>query len=320
MDRRALIRWGALGLAALPSVARADDVQTDSPETISLWPAAPPGGGNVAPVPDLLALPGGDRQWKGIAQPALAVFRPRNPDGSAVLIMPGGGYGFLAAEAEGTAPARRLNASGVAAFVLTYRLPGEGWRDRADVPLQDAQRAMRLVRAQAARFGIDSTRIGVLGFSAGGHLAASLATRFEATLYDAIDAADRQSARPDFAALLYPVVTLLPPFAHEASVANLLGSAAPADLRAAHSPERLVTVTTPPCFLAAAADDGVVPVDNALALFAALRSTGIPAELHVFERGGHGFGLGGDGPAAAWPDLLLRWGAQRGIFRGSATG
>jgi acetyl esterase/lipase len=176
------------------------------------------------------------------------------------------------------------------------------------VPLEDAMRAIRLVRAGAAQYGVDPVRIGVLGFSAGGHLAAMLALRANADLYVPVDVADRDSARPLFAALLYPVITMLPPYAHEASREMLLGDNATLAERAAYSCERLVTRGAPPMFLAAAADDSDVPVQNTLAMFAALRRAQVPAEMHIFERGGHGFGLGNsDQPLSAWPQLLLAW-------------
>jgi acetyl esterase/lipase len=318
MNRRSVMRLGALAAAgfSLPGMAAA----ADSPEIIPLWPSVPPGGEGVAltarTAPDASGG-AGDRDISGIARPTLTVFRPAAPDGSAILIVPGGGYSFEAIDAEGIFPALRFTQSGVTAFVLTYRLPSEGWKNGADVPMQDAQRAMRLIRARGMKdYGIDVARIGVIGFSAGGHLAASLATKSNRQTYAPLDKADEYDARPSFAALLYPVITMLPSYAHEASAEKLLGVKAPQALREAYSVERVVTADTPPCFLCAAADDPDVPAENTLMMFAALRTAKVPAEMHIFERGGHGFGLGGaaGSPAAAWPDLLSRWGVVHGFF------
>lgn len=325
MDRRSVIGLGVLGVAAIPLHVSAEDIPLPSPsaETIPLWPSVPPGGENVELKPTTVeqsTAPGEyhDRLLSGIATPLLTVFRPRAPDGSAMLIAPGGGYSFEDFDGEGVEPALRLNQAGVTAFVLVYRLPGEGWQNRADVPLQDAQRALRIIRSRGpSDYGIDPARIGMLGFSAGGHLTASLATRFATPVYAPVDALDTIDARPDFTALLYPVITMLPPFAHEASCEKLLGRDASIALRAACSPERAVNAETPPCFLCAAADDIDVPIDNSLAMLAALRRANVPAEMHLFERGGHGFALRGAAglPASVWPELLLRWGASRGYFR-----
>jgi acetyl esterase/lipase len=280
--------------------------------TMLLWPGRPPGGQELAlklqieersPNPDAFH----DRVLTGIGHPALHVFSPELPGGAALLIAPGGGYRELAIDAA-IAAAKHFASAGITSFVLVYRLPREGWRDSTLVPLQDAMRAMRLVRASAARFNIDSGRVGVLGFSAGGHLAATLATRGDASVYAGIDAVDRESATPAFAALLYPVITMLPPFAHEASREMLLGDVAPRAERAAWACERHVGPGTPPMFLAAAADDPYVAPDNSLLMFAALRRARIPAELHMFEQGGHGFGLGATGqPVSSWPGLLRNW-------------
>lgn len=318
LNRRAVLGLSALALsgAVVPAAAQ------ESFETIDLWPGVPPGGEGLdlanrkidfGPVPT-------DRHLSSIAKPILTVLRPEKPDGSALLIAPGGGYSYEAFDFEGMATADEFAARGITCFVLTYRLPYEGWTDGRDVPLQDAQRAMRLIRARGPKdFGLDTARAGVLGFSAGGHLAGSLATRSEAKVYAPVDEADDLDARPSFAALIYPVVTMLPPFAHEASCFRLLGANAPTALRAAYSVERAVTVDTPPCFLCSAADDPDVPVDNSLGLFASLRAAKVPAEMHIFEDGGHGFGLGVDGlPDMQWPELFFRWGQSRKFFRNAA--
>jgi len=213
--------------------------------------------------------------------------------------------------------ARHFNRAGVTCFVLRYRLPAEGWQGKSDVPLQDAQRAMRLVRANAATYGVDPARIGFMGFSAGGHVACSIATRFAAKVYDPIDAADRADARPSFSVPMYPVVTM-GPGAHSGSRDRLLGFDAPADLIDAYSCEKHVPADCPPTFMALAADDTTVPpMPNAGAYYAALQAAKIPSEMHMFEVGGHGFGIARTQgrPTAAWPGLLLRWGASHGFFK-----
>ena len=320
MDRRSLIGLTALTVAAFPLRAHAASVP--SSDTIPLWPSTPPGGTGLELRPETTERSTSpdlhDRILSGIARPELTVFQSIDPDGSAILIAPGGGYSFEAWDTEGAAPAMLLSAMGVTAFVLTYRLPSEGWKNGPIVPLQDAQRAMRVIRARGPRdYGIDPARIGVLGFSAGGHLAASLATGFATPRYAPVDDADAYDTRPSFAALLYPVITMLKPFAHEASCERLLGRNASKSLRAAHSVERGVTAGTPPTFLCAAVDDADVPIDNSLSMFASLRAARVGSAMHLFEKGGHSFGLGIPGePISRWPDLFLRWGAAHGFFRG----
>ena len=204
---------------------------------------------------------------------------------------------------------------GITCFILRYRLPGEGWANRSDVPLQDAQRAMRLIRANAARYGIDPAKLSAIGFSAGGHVAASLATRSAATVYGAVDAADSQSARPVIAGLMYPVVTM-GEGAHPSSREMMLGSSPSPQAVGAYSVERNVPADTVPSFLCLAADDTVVPpTQNSVALYAALRAAKIPTEMHVFEAGGHGFSLhwAQGKPCAVWPELFQAWAATHGF-------
>jgi acetyl esterase/lipase len=320
VSRRLLLAGAALSaLVAGSTAGSAPDILPDfgTTENIPLWPGTPPGGEGIdlslriaerSPEPQKFHL----RAMSGIARPAICVVPPVSPNGAALLIMPGGGYRELSVDTAFDA-AKRFAQAGVTGFVLLYRLPHEGWRDAANVPLQDALRAMRLLHATAARYAIDPDRIGVLGFSAGGHLAASLSLRSEAALYAAVDSADRDNARPAFAALLYPVITMLPPYAHEASREMLLGDNPTLAQRKAYSCERLVTRAAPPMFLAAAADDADVPVQNTLAMFAALRRARMAPEMHIFERGGHGFGLGDPAePLSAWPELLLQWSRSHG--------
>jgi acetyl esterase/lipase len=319
-SRRQFLAAGA-GLATLAAIpARAQLAPGD--ESLALWPGAIPGDRHATiarKIEDQSKDPAHPDRWvTGIAKPMLVVRRPARPNGAAVLVMPGGGYGFLSYDNEGTEQAAWLNARGITAFILLYRLPGEGWNQRQLVPLQDAQRAMRVIRSRAGDFGIDPARVAVLGFSAGGHLAGSLATRFGEQVYAPVDAADRLSARPDLAGLLYPVVSMEAPFTHGGSRDNLLGADAPAALRRGASVETRVTKDTPPTFLVHSGDDGLVPVANSIALYNALLAAGRPAALHVFDESGHGYGVRPKPPmtTAAWPELFHAYGVRKGVFRG----
>ncbi|TDW59932.1 acetyl esterase/lipase [Novosphingobium sp. PhB55] len=307
----------AAALTILPRLARAQTSAQD--EVVPLWPGAAPGA-PAAPihrkVADQSRDPAKPDRWvTGIDRPVLVVKRPARPNGSAMLIVPGGGYGFLSYDNEGTSQAAWLNARGVTAFILLYRLPGEGWSQREDVPLQDAQRAMRLIRAGASRFGIDPGKVGVLGFSAGGHLAGSLATRHSERVYQPVDQADSQSAAPQVAGLVYPVVSLLAPFTHVGSRDNLLGPGSTPAMQKPRSVEERVDGATCPTFLVHAADDGLVPPANSIALFQALQEAKRASALHIFENGGHGFGvrLPATMQAAAWPSLFASFAATHGV-------
>lgn len=287
-----------------------------SKERFPLWPGMPPGAPRAMPRPEWQMYPDPTypQLWiKGIAVPEVNVFRPALADGSAILAIPGGGYGFIAVQNEGLHPAERFNADRTTVFVLSYRLPGEGWANRALVPLSDAQRAMRLIRARAGDFRIDPNRLGVLGFSAGGHLAADLSVSFDQPIYAPIDAADRLSARPAFAGLIYPVATFQP-FTHAGSRDSLLGPDAPAGLVHARSPELHITSATPPSFVVHAFDDPLVPIDNSLAWIAAARAAKASVEAHLIAEGGHGFGLHlpRDNPGSRWPDLFALWMRKHG--------
>jgi len=256
-----------------------------------------------------------DRMIGHIVRPRLDIFRPAKPNGAAVILAPGGGYRYVVIDKEGYELARWLAARGVTAYVLFYRLPGDGWANGADVPLADAQRAVRLVRSRAKQDGIDPTRIAFGGFSAGGHVATSLLTRFDAGVYDPVDGADARPARPDALAGFYPVVSMDPAIAHAGSREKLLGAAPDAVREALYSPERNVRPDQPPLFLLHAEDDDVVKVENSVRLRAAARAVGTLCESHFFERGGHGFGLMKTAglPVAIWPELLWAWLGSHGI-------
>ncbi|WP_421938052.1 alpha/beta hydrolase [Phenylobacterium sp.] len=300
----------ASAAAATPALAQA----SDPTEVVKLWPGRPPGAPAVLPltkITDRVATTGWqDRYATDIGEPLMTVFRPARPNGAAALIAPGGGYIRVVIDKEGFEVARRLAEAGITSFVLRYRLPREGWADASDVPLQDAQRAIRLIRASGYK------RVLALGGSAGGHVAASLATGHARPLYAHVDAADAHPARPDLSALLYPVIDMAKPHAHAGSREALLGPSPTPEAEAKYSPHRQVTADTPPTFLVHAADDPSVPVENALDYLAALRAARVPAEAHIFEEGGHGFGirLAQGKPAAAWPDLLVSWLGRRGFL------
>jgi acetyl esterase/lipase len=225
-------------------------------------------------------------------------------NGSAVIVCPGGGYVRLAMDIEGTDVARMLNSIGVSAFVLKYRMVEYGH----PAPLQDALRAIRLVRSRAAEFAVRPDRIGMMGFSAGGHLAASAATLFDAPEGRTGAPLDATSGRPDFVALLYPVITLQPPFAHAGSRQSLLGPNPDPMLIQRMSLENAVTKDTSPTFLVHTFEDTAVPLENSLLFYQALRRAGVPAELHLYEKGPHGFGLRpGLGPTSEWPKRFAEW-------------
>jgi len=283
---------------------------------IDLWPAAAPGLPALPPAELVKPRPGtGILEVTGVSRPRLMVIRPERANGSAALVMPGGGYTRLIAAPEGPEIARWLAAQGWTVFVLLYRLPGDGWANRADTPLQDAQRAIRLIRSRAASFGIRPDRIAAFGSSAGGHLCCDLATRFAVPVYAAVDAADRLSARPDFAAAAYPVQTMAEPHVHRGSRARLLGADPSPELVKAHSPENNVRPDCPPFLLMHAEDDPTVSPENSLRMRSALKAAGVRVETHLFPDGGHGFGIAGvaSKTTAIWPELLARSARSYGL-------
>ncbi len=297
IDRRSL-----LGMAAVLAASGKAGAETQ-PETIALWPDAPPG--NMGPSGRETVSSKGS--LTNVSRPRLIVYRPAHPDGTAAVVIAGGGYAHIEAGNESTPTCQWLQSLGITAFELIYRLPEDGWP--AAAPFQDGQRAMRIVRGRATDFGIDPARIGIIGFSAGGHLAGMTAVQPAKSLYAPVDSTDSVSARPDFAALIYPVLTMMPPFDHTHSRREILGSHPSEADSIAYSVERHVDAQTPPTFLAQAADDPISPLDNSLMMFAALRAAKVAAELHVFQSGGHGWGLGRPGTEVhAWPELFITWG------------
>jgi acetyl esterase/lipase len=261
-------------------------------------------------------------------KPSLTIWLPRadKANGTAVVICPGGGYGALATDHEGRQVAEWLNSLGVAAFMLKYRL-APAYHHPAMI--QDAQRAIRTVRYWAAapefktqnsKFKIDSNRVGIMGFSAGGHLASSAGTHFDAGKPDAADAIERMSCRPDFLILIYPVISFTTEYTHVGSRTNLLGKTPDPALVESFSNEKQVTAETPPTFLVHTSGDKGVPAENSVLFYLALRKAKVPAELHIYEKGGHGFGMARDAKhfdpiLVSWPDRCRDWMSVRGLLK-----
>jgi acetyl esterase/lipase len=290
---------GAQPPAAEPYRMTAVDTAHGDREFHLLWPDGAPGAKGDEPVD----------------KPKITVYRAPadRATGAAVVVCPGGGYRVVAADHEGKQVALWLNSLGVSAFVLQYRL---GERYSHPAPLQDAQRAIRMVRSRAKEWSVDPKRIGILGFSAGGHLASTAATHFDDGQPDSADPIEREGSRPDFAVLCYAVISLLDPVAHAGSRRSLLGDPADPALVERLSNERQVTARTPPTFLWHTADDSAVPVENSLQFFEALHRAGVPAELHVFPHGKHGLGLApGDPSVSQWPRLCAVWMEGLGLLK-----
>lgn len=284
----------AVGLSYLAAAAE--------PKVELLWPDGAPGAKGQAE---------GDK-------PTLTIYVPpqEKATGAAIVICPGGGYGALATDHEGLQIGQWLNSFGVAGFMVKYRHSRTGAGYGHPAPLQDAQRAVRIVRSRAQEWGVDPNRIGILGFSAGGHLASSAITHFNESFYEAKDKIDRVSCRPDFAVLVYPVISFTEPFTHVGSRRNLLGANPDPALVEKMSSEKQVTPQTPPTFLIATWEDTGVPAENSIYFYLALRKAKVPAEMHIFLKGPHGFGLGQkiEG-TSAWPGLCQKWMERAGFLK-----
>jgi len=272
------------------------------------------------PKADLL-WPNGAPGAKGnedIDQPSIApyVVAAGRGTGTAVVVCPGGGYRNLAMDHEGDQVAKWLNSLGVTAFVLKYRL---GPKYHHPVELGDAQRAIRTVRSKAAEYRVEPDRIGIMGFSAGGHLASTAGTHFDAGDANAADPIDRMSSRPDFLVLGYPVISFTTSYTHVGSLQNLLGDNADTRLVESLSNELQVTAQTPPTFLFHTTADTTVPVENSVLFYLALRKAGVPAEMHIYERGPHGLGLAPlDEAVSSWPARLAAWLRVHGLLNAAA--
>lgn len=278
-------------------------------QILTLWEGDPPnyretGEVTIFDTADIVRV-------RNVQKPDIAIFLPskKNATGEAVVICPGGGYGILAYDWEGSDIARWLNSRGIAAFVLKYRLPGS----KSNIvphksPLMDAQRALRIVRANAEMWNIDPAKIGVMGFSAGGHLASTLSTHYDGGDPSSPDPVEQVSCRPDFSVLVYPVISFTEDFQHSGSRINLIGEDADEELINYYSNELQVTKDTPPAILIHSDDDNGVPVENSIAYYKALRNNEINSELHIYPYGGHGYSLAiGQGHLSTWPDRVIDW-------------
>ncbi|MBS4072719.1 MAG: alpha/beta hydrolase [Algoriphagus sp.] len=277
--------------------------------TLPLWPGNPP----LQNASDLKEedTQQGILRIANVQTPTIEVYLPTKQiaTGEAVVIFPGGGYGILAYDWEGTDFAKWLNAQGIAGIVVKYRLPiSKSLTDAKEVPLMDAQRAIRLVRKNAEAWNIDPTKVGVMGFSAGGHLASTLSTQYNHEVNRPKDEIDAIAARPDFSILVYPVISFRDAAVHSGSRKNLVGEHASQELMDRFSGELNVNAQTPPTFLVHAQDDKGVPIENSLLYYQALHKHGVKASLHIYPTGGHGFGFGlGKGAVESWREVLLTW-------------
>ena len=241
-----------------------------------------------------------------VSVPSLTVFTPEKPNGKAVIICPGGAYAILSIDKEGILVAQEFNKWGVTAFVLKYRLPDDTTMvDRSVAPIQDAQQAIRLIRTNAAQWGIKPNQIGIMGFSAGGHLAATAATHFNFAADPSNS--DTTSVRPDFAILIYPVISFDSSIANIGSRNNLIGARATASVTNFYSNELQVSKNTPPSFLVHAGDDTAVPVENSIRFYQACIKNKVLAEMHFYQKGGHGFGLNNKTTDDSWIERLKNW-------------
>lgn len=280
----------------------ASGMEAAEPKTELLWPAGAPGklGDEAKDKPTLIiSLPAADKAT-----------------GCGIVVCPGGGYGGLAMDHEGHQIARWLNDFGVAAFICDYRHRGKGYGHPA--PLQDAQRAVRTVRHRAKEFGIQPDRVGIMGFSAGGHLTSTALTHFDKGTADDADPIQRVSCRPDFGLLCYPVIALDQPYTHQGSQQNLLGKGASKELIESLSNEKQVTSETPPTFLFHTQEDTAVPPENSVVFYAAMIKHKVPGELHIYHKGPHGVGLAANIPGTSdWPNTFQRWLKSRGVLDGA---
>lgn len=278
-------------------------------KTMDLWPGGIPGlVFTDSYIEKSTASEGLITRFEKTTNPMIYIFLPtrEKATGTAVLICPGGGYAALAFGHEGNAIASWLNDNGIAGIILKYRLPSDLiMKDKSIGPLQDAQEAMRIIRRNAVAWNIDPKKVGVIGFSAGGHLASTLSTHYADKVYDV---ADTISARPDFSLLIYPVITMDSSFTHAGSRKNLIGDKPSDEAIKSFSNELQVNEKTPPAFMVHSADDQTVPVKNSIVYYEQLVKYKIPSELHIFQKGGHGYGLGGSKDTqSAWPGLCINW-------------
>ncbi len=284
------------------------------PKMIKLWSSNPPGSISDTSYQEIIKTTDILRIEK-VIDPTITVYLPsgEKATGSAVIICPGGGYGILAYDYEGTEIAKWYNSIGVAGIVLKYRLPNDVIMQNKSIgPLQDAQEAIRIVRRKAKEWNIKPNKIGIMGFSAGGHLAATVSTHYSQKVYEIKDST---SARPDFSVLIYPVISMNKELTHSGSRTNLLGKNPDQALVDLFSNELQVTNDTPPAFLVHALNDNGVPVQNSINYLMALKNNNVSGELHIYEKGGHGFSMRKtDGTEGYWPESLMRWMKVKGLL------
>lgn len=284
---------------AVPAMAQAR-------EEIPLWPDKPPGRGSVTGPEKLGDSGAGFGALSNIAIPRLRVYRPAKANGAAVVVCGGGGYFRIQLWKESTPIALWLQERGFTVFELLYRLPNDGWD--ATVPFMDAQRAMRIVRTRAAEFGVDPKQIGIMGFSAGGHLAGFTALQPQRQLYAGSDKYENVSARPDFSALLFPVVSLRKPYDTTRTRREIIGETPSSEAENAWSLDTYASAGAPPTIIFASADDKTAPPGHGIMLFEKLNASGASAELHLFRDGGHGWGLGRpEQVLSQWPEMFVKW-------------
>ncbi|TLX72343.1 alpha/beta hydrolase [Labilibacter sediminis] len=278
-------------------------------QDLKLWPEGVPGAiEDPSYIESMTDDKGRAYRTVRVSDPTIKVYLPpkEKATGAAVLICPGGGYGLLAYDHEGFEMAQWLNTHGIAGIVLKYRLPSNNiMQDKSVGPLQDAQRAMRLIRHNAEAWNIQTNKIGIIGFSAGGHLASTLSTQYNREVYPTTDTI---SARPDYSILIYPVISMKDGITHKGSRTNLLGSSPSEEIIHQYSNELQINKQTPIAFLVHSANDRAVPFENSFEYFKALQQNKVKSELHIFEKGGHGYGMNKTkGTHLQWPEMLIKW-------------
>lgn len=302
---RALAVFAALLALLAPALAFAEETAL-IPEEILLWSGSMPGNGKIEGPEKIGGEGAGYGAVSNVSLPRMRVYRPEKPNGVAVLVAGGGGYFRIQLWKESTPAAEWMQRQGLTVFELIYRLPNDGWD--ASAPFMDAQRAMKIIRTRAAEFGVKPDRIGIMGFSAGGHLAGFTAYQPARALYAGDDRYEQVSARPDFAVLLFPVVTLRAPYDTTRTRREIVGDKPSAKAEAEWSLDTHVSKDAPPTIIFAAADDPTTPPGHGILMFEKLAAAGASAELHLFRDGGHGWGLGTpDQVISQWPDLFERW-------------
>ncbi|HEX5170904.1 MAG TPA: alpha/beta hydrolase [Cyclobacteriaceae bacterium] len=281
---------------------------------MKVWPAKIPGAKSNSDYQEVTRMDSGKPRIARVKDPEIQVYLPakEKANGTAVVICPGGGYGVLAIDHEGWDIAKWFNEMGIAGIILKYRLPSdEIMEDKTIGPLQDVQEAIRIVRRKAAEWKIDPHKIGVMGFSAGGHLAGTASTMYSEKVYEPVDAT---SARPDFSILMYGVLSMQEDITHKGSLQNLLGKSPSKELMDKFSNELNINSETPPAFLVHSMDDKTVPVENSVRYFQMLKKSSVPAELHIYEKGGHGYGLAiNGGTESQWPMACKAWLQAHGL-------